>query len=374
MSGEDPQDERFMALALSLGARGLGRVWPNPAVGCVIVRGGRIIGRGVTAPGGRPHAETRALAEAGTAARGATAYVSLEPCAHHGQTPPCATALIEAGVARVVTALADPDPRVAGQGHAMLRAAGIDLTEGVLESAARRAHRGFLTRTTQGRPMVTLKLAASLDGRIATASGESRWITGPEARRRVHAQRLRHDAVLIGAGTARADDPVLTVRGMGAVAQPVRVVAARSLDLPLEGRLARSAGAVPLWLLHSADHTPEARAQAWAALGARLIPVAARGRALDPVAMLRALGAAGLTRVLCEGGGALAAALIEADLVDEISAYGAGLALGAEARPALGALGVDRLDRAARFRLCALDQVGADILSHWERLAPGDRA
>jgi diaminohydroxyphosphoribosylaminopyrimidine deaminase/5-amino-6-(5-phosphoribosylamino)uracil reductase len=360
-----------MALALSLGARGLGRVWPNPAVGCVIVQGGRIVGRGWTARGGRPHAETQALRQAGAAARGATVYVSLEPCAHHGQTPPCAGALIDAGVARVVTALADSDPRVAGQGHAMLRAAGIDLAEGVLQDAARRAHRGFLIRVAQGRPMVTLKLAASLDGRIATASGESRWITGSEARRRVHAQRLRHDAVLIGAGTARDDDPMLTVRDMGSVAQPVRVVAARTLDLPQTGRLARSAREVPLWLLYSARHTPAPRVQAWAALGARLLPVAARGRALDPVAMLRALGAAGLTRVLCEGGGSLAAALLEADLVDEVTAYGAGLALGAEARPALGALGIETLEQAARFRLRALDRVGADILSEWERLPSG---
>lgn len=359
-----------MALALSLGARGLGRVWPNPAVGCVIVQAGRIYGRGWTAPGGRPHAETQALAQAGQAARGATAYVSLEPCAHHGRTPPCAEALIAAGIVRVVTAMEDPDPRVAGQGHAMLRQAGIAVTTGVLADEARRAHRGFLTRVARGRPMVTLKLATSLDGRIATASGESRWITGPGARRRVHAQRLTHDAVLIGAGTARDDDPMLTVRDMGPVAQPVRVVAARTLDLPLDGRLARSAQEVPLWLLYSARDTPGDRVAAWRTLGARLLPVALRGRVLDPAAMLAALGAEGLTRVLCEGGGTLAAALIEADLIDEITAYGAGLALGAEGRPSLGALGIETLDQAARFRLRSVSALGDDILSHWERSAP----
>lgn len=355
-----------MALALSLGARGLGRVWPNPAVGCVIVQVGRIIGRGWTAPGGRPHAETQALAQAGDLARGATAYVSLEPCAHHGHTPPCAEALIRAGVARVVTAIDDPDPRVAGQGHARLRAAGVAVMTGVMADQAARAHRGFFTRQRAGRPMVTLKLATSLDGRIATASGESRWITGPEARRHVHAARLTHDAVLIGAGTARADDPMLTVRGMGDVAQPVRIIAARTLDLPLAGRLAQSAADLPLWLLHGAGDAPDQRRAAWQSLGAHLLPVAVLGRALDPTAMLAALGAKGLTRVLCEGGGTLVAALLAAGLVDEISAYGAGLAIGAEGRPALGALGISALAEAPRFRLMATGAVGGDILSRWE--------
>ncbi|TMV78731.1 bifunctional diaminohydroxyphosphoribosylaminopyrimidine deaminase/5-amino-6-(5-phosphoribosylamino)uracil reductase RibD, partial [Thioclava sp. BHET1] len=253
-------DQRFMRLALGLGARGLGQCWPNPAVGCVIVRDGRIVGRGWTQPGGRPHAEVRALMQAGEAARGATAYVTLEPCAHHGKTPPCSEALIAAGVARVVTALEDPDPRVAGGGHAKLRAAGIAVVEGVEAEAAARDHRGFLNRVVTGRPMLTLKLATSFDGRIATASGESRWITGPEARHFVHALRHNHDAVLVGGGTARADDPALTVRGFGDVRQPVRVVAARRLDLPLDGQLARTAGAVPVWLLHDPEQTDPALA------------------------------------------------------------------------------------------------------------------
>ncbi len=225
MSAQD--DPRHMAHALGLARRGLGRVWPNPAVGCVLVKGSRVLGRGFTQPGGRPHAETVALAAAGEGARGATAYVTLEPCAHHGRTPPCAGALAAAGVARVVTAIEDPDPRVSGRGHAMLRAAGIAVTEGVLAEEARALQRGFLSRVVRGRPMVTLKLAASLDGRIATAAGESRWITGPGARARVHAMRAMHDAVMVGAGTARADDPMLTVRGLGVDHQPVRVVAAR---------------------------------------------------------------------------------------------------------------------------------------------------
>lgn len=359
-------DLRWMRLAIALGARGLGRVWPNPAVGCVIVRQGRVVGRGRTADGGRPHAETQALAEAGAAARGATAYVSLEPCAHHGATPPCAEALAAAGIARVVTAHQDPDPRVAGRGHALLRKAGLAVTEGVAEAEARAVQAGFLSRLTKGRPTVTLKLAASLDGRIATASGESRWITGPEARRLVHAMRARHDAVLVGAGTARADDPSLTVRELGIDHQPVRVVASRRLDVDTGGVLGRTAREVPVWLLHGAEADP-ARCAAWAATGARLIPVPGdEGRHLDPAAMLAALGAEGLTRVFCEGGGALAAALLGAGLVDRLAVFAAGLALGAEGRPALGAMGLARLAEAPRFRLAEVRPVGPDTLQIWE--------
>ncbi len=359
-------DLRWMALALALGERGLGRVWPNPAVGCVIVREGRLLGRGWTAEGGRPHAETVALAQAGAAARGATAYVSLEPCAHHAATPPCAEALVAAGVARVVTALEDPDPRVAGKGHAILRAAGVELATGVREAEARRAQAGFLSRVTRGRPMLTLKLAQSLDGRIATATGESRWITGPEARRRVHAMRARHDAVLVGAGTMRADDPELTVRGLGMTCQPVRLVASRRLEVSPESRLGRSAREVPVWLLHGPEAGSAARA-AWEQAGARLLEVpAGEGPGLDPAGILAALAREGLTRVLCEGGGALAAALLGARLVDRLALFTGGVALGAEGRPALGALGHSALDEAPRFRLREARSLGADTLQLWD--------
>jgi len=356
-----------MALALSLGARGQGRCWPNPAVGCVIVNNGRIVGRGWTQPGGRPHAEVVALAQAGAQARGASAYVSLEPCAHIGQTPPCATALVQAGVARVVTALEDPDPRVAGGGHAMLRQAGIAVQTGVMAAEARRAHRGFLLNRTEGRPALTLKLASSFDGRIATATGESQWITGPGARRMVHAQRARHDAVMVGGGTARADDPMLTVRGMGVAAQPLRIVCSRRLDLPLDGKLAQSAGDVPLWLCHG-DSAPEPARAAWERLGARLIevPIGAGGQ-LDPLALLQALRQAGLTRVFCEGGGALAASLLMAGMVDELVGFTAGLAIGAEGFPALGAMGLDALAEAPRFSLVETRAVGGDVMHCWER-------
>lgn len=358
-----------MAHALSLGRRGLGRVWPNPAVGCVLVRDGRVVGRGWTQPGGRPHAETVALAKAGDLARGATAYVTLEPCAHHGQTPPCAEALVAAGVDRVVTAIEDPDPRVAGRGHAILREAGIDVATGVLAEDALRDQAGFLSRVLRARPMLTLKLATSLDGRIATASGESRWITGPDARRAVHAMRLSHDAVLVGGGTARADDPRLTVREMGAVSQPVRVIAARKLDLPEDGALAASVAEGPLWLLHGSEAAP-ARIEAWRARGAECIPVPVASGFLDAGRTLHALGERGITRVFCEGGGSYAASLLGAGLVDRLVTISAGVALGAEGQPALGALGVDVLAEAPRFRLVRTRRLGGDVLAEWDLAAP----
>ena len=363
-------DLRFMRLALALGRRGQGNVWPNPAVGCAIVREGCLVGRGWTAPGGRPHAEVQALAQAGAAARGATAYVTLEPCAHHGQTPPCAEALIAAGLARVVTALEDPDPRVAGQGHAMLRSAGMAVESGLCAAEAAQDHAGFLLRVNEGRPLVTLKLATSFDGRIATASGESRWITGPGARRAVHGLRMVHDAVLVGGGTARADDPDLTVRGMGARHQPLRLVVSRQARLPENGRLVATAREVPVWVLHGdrADDLPAKRRADLLAQGVRLIAVpVGPGGQLDPHALLRALGAAGLTRVFCEGGGALAASLLGARVVDRLVGFTAGLALGAEGWPALGAMGIDSLAASPRFRLRAARSIDGDVMHDWVR-------
>jgi diaminohydroxyphosphoribosylaminopyrimidine deaminase/5-amino-6-(5-phosphoribosylamino)uracil reductase len=363
-----PDDARFLDLALRLGARGQGRTWPNPSVGCVIVQDGRIVARAATAPGGRPHAETQALAQAGDAARGAVAYVSLEPCAHSGVTPPCAGALAEAGVARVVTALSDPDPRTAGQGHTALAAAGVEVVPDAAPEAGRAAHRGFLSRVERGRPWLTLKLATSADGRIATATGESRWITGPAARRMVHAMRARSDGVLVGAGTARADDPELTVRGFGPVPQPARIVASRRLDLPEDGRLAASAGAGPLWLAHGPD-APVDRVARWAARGAEAVtvPLGAGGE-IDPGQLLTALAARGVGEVLCEGGGTLAAALLSAGLVDELVTFTAGLALGAEGQPGIGALGLHALAEAPRFALAELRAVGPDAMAVWRPL------
>nr|WP_111298358.1 bifunctional diaminohydroxyphosphoribosylaminopyrimidine deaminase/5-amino-6-(5-phosphoribosylamino)uracil reductase RibD [Paracoccus saliphilus] len=322
-----------MAHALRLARRGLGNVWPNPAVGCVLVRQGRVVGRGWTQPGGRPHAERMALDAAGPLAFGATAYVTLEPCAHHGRTPPCADGLVQAGVARVVTALTDPDPRVAGRGHQMLREAGVSLTENVLAAEAAELQAGFLSRITRGRPFVTLKLASSLDGRIAMASGESRWITGPAARAHVHALRAQHDAVMVGGATARADLPQLNVRGIQTPQQPVRIVV--------------SAQALPPLAPQDDDHGP-----LWRVEG-------------EPVAILANLAQRGLTRIFCEGGGSLAASFLSAGLVDQVIGYTAGLALGSEARPFLGATGWSRLAEAPRFRLVESRPIGPDLFHRW---------
>ncbi|SDC89796.1 bifunctional diaminohydroxyphosphoribosylaminopyrimidine deaminase/5-amino-6-(5-phosphoribosylamino)uracil reductase RibD [Ruegeria marina] len=359
-------DERFMALALSLGRRELGACWPNPAVGCLIVSGGRIVGRGWTQAGGRPHAETVALAQAGAAARGATAYVTLEPCAHHGKTPPCAEALISAGVARVVAAVEDSDPRVAGKGFALLRAAGVAVTTGVLADEAARDLAGFFLKTEHGRPWLTLKMASSFDGRIATASGESKWITGGYARKLVHSMRARHDAVMVGAGTARADDPSLTVRDLGIERQPVRVVVSRYLDLPLMSQLARTARQVPVWLCHGTGVDPD-RARAWKSTGAELVSCAVSGMQIDALDLMQQLGARGLTRVFCEGGSALAASLLAEDLVDELVGFTAGLSIGAEGLPAIGTLGLERLSEAPRFRLIETMDAGGDVLHRWAR-------
>ncbi|MEH6653990.1 bifunctional diaminohydroxyphosphoribosylaminopyrimidine deaminase/5-amino-6-(5-phosphoribosylamino)uracil reductase RibD [Loktanella salsilacus] len=354
-------DARFMALALALGRRGMGQVWPNPAVGCVIVKDGVIVGRGATQRGGRPHAERVALEQAGDAARGATVYVTLEPCAHTGKTSPCADALIAAGVARVVVAIGDPDPRVAGQGLVRLREAGITVELGLMQEQAARDHAGFLSRVTQGRPFVTLKLANSLDGRIATASGESRWITGPQARRAVHALRARHDAVLVGAGTARSDDPMLDVRDLGEVRQPVRVVISRDLHLPINGRLAQTARAQPVWLCHG----PDADTRDWIKAGVQTLECTVTHHRIDTLSVLRALADRGITRVLCEGGGHLAASLLQARLVDELVVMQAGVAIGADGLPSLSGLGVQELQDAPRFTLTDVSAIGGDVLQYW---------
>jgi len=364
----NPTDNRHMQHALSIGARGLGQVWPNPAVGCVLVNDGHIVGRGWTQPGGAPHGETVALAQAGSRAAGATAYVTLEPCSHHGKTPPCADALIDAGIKRVVVAMTDPNPQVDGQGLARLKAAGIEVTTGVLEAVARRQHAGFICRITTGRPMLTLKMAASFDGRIATASGESQWITGSPARRLVRAQRARHDAVMVGGGTARADDPGLGVQDIGIAHQPVRVIWSSLLDLPLQGRLAQSAKEIPLWIIH-AEAADSHLCDAWTGLGATLLPVpVGPDRRIEPIAALSALGAAGLTRIYCEGGGQLAATLLAADLVDELVTFTAGFGLGGDGVPMLADIGLKRLADAQRFDLMSTQRIGADTVSQWSAM------
>ncbi|WP_112322557.1 bifunctional diaminohydroxyphosphoribosylaminopyrimidine deaminase/5-amino-6-(5-phosphoribosylamino)uracil reductase RibD [Oceanibium sediminis] len=351
-----------MARALALAEAGLGTVWPNPAVGCVLVQGEQVVGEGATRPGGRPHAETEALAAAGAAARGATAYVTLEPCAHHGRTPPCADALVAAGIRRCVVATGDPDARVAGRGLAILRDAGIAVETGVAEAAARALNEGYFLNRQQGRPWVTLKLAVSLDGRIALGSGVSRWITGPEARCQVHALRASHDAVMIGAGTARADDPMLDVReGIETPRPPVRIVIDPRLSLRADSRLAASAADQPLWLLHGPLGDPPALP------GARLFELPPGRGGIDLAAAMARLGGEGLTRILCEGGGTLAVGLVAAGLVDELILMTAGKVIGGDGLPAFAALGLTSLDDAPRFTLAEHKALGGDLMSRWRR-------
>jgi diaminohydroxyphosphoribosylaminopyrimidine deaminase/5-amino-6-(5-phosphoribosylamino)uracil reductase len=269
-----------------------------------------------------------------------------------------------AQVTRVVTALTDPDPRVSGKGHAMLREAGIDVTEGVLQPEATHLNAGFLKRVTQGLPFVTLKLATSLDGRTATATGESRWITGPEARRKVHAMRLAHDAVMVGSGTALADDPDLTVRDMGAVRQPVRIVLDRMLKLSSESRLGRTAKDHPVWLLHSPS-APEAARTAWKDTGATLIETTETGGQLELTTALQILAQKGLTRILSEGGSTAAAALVKAGLVDELAMFTGGMLIGADGTPTIDTLSLQALADAPRFTLRETQIFGRDTFSLW---------
>ncbi len=356
-----------MRAALALARRGLGNTWPNPSVGCVLVREGRVVGRGWTQPGGRPHAETEALARAGEAARGATAYVTLEPCSHWGRTPPCCDALIAAGVSRVVVAAGDPDPRVDGRGLRRLREAGAVVEQGLLEAEARALIAGFVRRITRGLPLVTLKLATSLDGRIATATGESRWITGSAARRAAHALRASHDAVLVGSGTVLADDPDLTCRVPGMARVPIaRVVADTRLRTPLGSRLVQTARAVPTWIATRTGQPPSALAPFLAA-GVEVLPVRAREGGLDLAVLLGTLAQRGVTRVLAEGGAGIAAGLLRAGLVDRIAWFHAPGVMGGDGLPAVRPLPLKSLSAMPRFRRVASRAVGDDWLTEFER-------
>src|SRR5712691_8136121 len=357
-------DTAAMRAALALARRGLGTVWPNPAVGCVIARDGRVVGRGWTQPGGRPHAETEALARAGEASHGATAYVTLEPCCHWGRTPPCADALIAAGVRRVVVALEDPDPRVAGGGLARLRAAGITVETGLGAAEAAEINAGFFQRVRSGRPLVTLKLASSLDGRIATASGESRWITGPPARDYAHLLRAMHDAILVGTETVLADDPQLTCRlpGLGK-RSPVRVAIDRQLRIPPGARLIAEARSAPTWLVTLPSADPE-RQQALRDAGVDIIAADPdEAGQIDLAVALGLLGERGLTRLLVEGGGRLAASLLRGGLVDRLAWFHAPLLLGGDGIPAVAALGIDALADMPRFERIEIQPVAVDTLS-----------
>jgi len=373
-SAIDPEfDRRMMAAALRLGRRNLGQTHPNPAVGCILVqtRGDDriVVGRGWTAVGGRPHAEREALSVAGAAAKGATAYVTLEPCAHQGRARPCSEALIEAGVARVVTALEDPDPRTAGQGHAKLRDAGIAVTTGVLAEEAARAHSGHIARITKGRPHVTLKLAVSADGMIGRREGERMIVTGKPAFDAVQVMRTEFDAVMIGIGTVLVDDPLLTVRLPGlAKRSPTRVILDAFARLPLTSRLLQSVEEARLIVFTGAD-APRERVVALKASGAEFVAVAPASGGVDLVAVLAHLAKEGFTRLLVEGGAEVASSLVSADLLDEVVLFRAAVIVGPDGVPALGGMALSAIERNPRYRQIEAGKVGEDIMRRYVRAA-----
>ncbi|HLH11019.1 MAG TPA: bifunctional diaminohydroxyphosphoribosylaminopyrimidine deaminase/5-amino-6-(5-phosphoribosylamino)uracil reductase RibD [Methylovirgula sp.] len=364
------EDERFMAAALNLARRGLGRTAPNPAVGALIVKEGAVIGRGATGEGGRPHAETLAIREAGAAAAGATLYVTLEPCSHHGKTPPCADAIVAVGIARVVSTIEDPDPRVAGSGFQRLRDAGIAVATGVLAEAALRANLGHVLRVRRRRPMVTLKLAETADLYAAGPAGAPRlMITGAPANARVHILRAMYDAVMIGAGTAIADDPMLNVRLPGVEdRKPLRVVLDSHLDLPMHARLVTSAREYPTLVIAGEGASTEAGARLLEAnVEIERVAWDSAGHA-DLAAALAVLGARGITRVLCEGGPSLAAALVARNLADEILLLRSDKPLGAAGKPALDASSRAALADTSRYRLAENGRLGEDSYLRYERV------
>ena len=374
-------DARFMQLALSLGRRGQGRTWPNPAVGAVVVKDGVIVGRGWTQAGGRPHAEPEALKRAGDAARGATLYVTLEPCSHFGKSPPCVDAVIAAGFARVVSAIEDPNPEVAGQGHAKLRAAGIAVDVGLNAAEAARDHAGHFRRIRDHRPHVILKLAVSADDKIGAAGHRPVAITGEAAKTRVHLLRAQCDAILVGIGTVLADDPALTCRLPGMEARsPVRVVLDRSLRIPGTSRLVHSARETPLWVMTS-DLSEAPAAMKLGAAGAQVIRVAATTTrqgtlqgtpqgtrpALDLPAVLYALSDKGISRLMVEGGARVASSFVAAGLIDEVWLLRGQHTVGADGVPALDALPLSALTGSPAFKLRASESLGRDTLHIYER-------
>lgn len=361
-------DRRYMQLALTLGRRGLGRTWPNPAVGAVVVNDGIIVGRGFTQAGGRPHAEPMALEHAGPAARGATLYVTLEPCSHSGKSPPCTDAVIASGIARVVAAIEDPNPEVAGQGFARLRGAGIAVDVGLEAKAAAYAHAGHFRRIRDHRPHVILKLAVSADDKIGAAGGRPVAITGEAARTRVHLLRAQCDAILVGVGTVLSDDPLLTCRLPGMEARsPVRVVLDRALRIPGDSRLLRSARETPLWVMTSQLAEAPAAAKLGAA-GAQVIRMPTRTPSgLDLAAVLRALAEKGITRLMVEGGSHVAASFVAAGLVDEAWLLRGPDAIGAGGVNALDALPLAAITQSPAFRVRASEILGKDTLTIYER-------
>jgi diaminohydroxyphosphoribosylaminopyrimidine deaminase/5-amino-6-(5-phosphoribosylamino)uracil reductase len=368
MAADPALDQRFMQLALALGRRSLGRAWPNPAVGAVVAKDGVIIGRGWTQAGGRPHAETEALKRAGKAARGATMYVTLEPCSHQGKTPPCADAIIRAGIACVVSALEDPNPEVAGAGHARLRARGIAVEIGLAADQARRAHVGHFRRIREGRPQVLLKLALSDDGKAGTAGRKPVAITGEAARTQVSLLRARSDAILVGLGTVLSDNPALTCRLPGMMDHsPVRVVLDAQLRVPLSYSVVATARETPTWVVCA----PSASAMAEQVLrdkGIEVLRVDAKEGRLDLGQVLRALAERGITRLMVEGGPMVAASFVKADLVDEVVLFRSPKTIGPDGIDALEGLPLTALTQSPHLKSLGSEQFGADTMEQYERV------
>jgi diaminohydroxyphosphoribosylaminopyrimidine deaminase/5-amino-6-(5-phosphoribosylamino)uracil reductase len=359
-------DRRFMGLALALGRRGLGRTWPNPAVGAVVVKDGVIVGRGWTQAGGRPHAETEALRRAGKAGRGATLYVTLEPCSHHGKTPPCVEAIVKAGIARVVSALGDPNPQVAGQGYAKLRERGITVETGVCEDEAARQHAGHIRRMREGRPQVLLKLAIFADGKAGLPGRKPVAITGEAARTRVHRMRAEADAILVGLGTVLSDDPHLTCRLPGMLDRsPVRVVLDARLRLPLSTSVVGTARETPSWVFTAMGASPVAEG-ILKAKGVEVLRVEGKDGRLDLAAVVKALAERGITRLMVEGGPTVAAAFVAADLVDEAALFRSPHPLG-EGIDALEGLPLTALTQSPALKSTAVESVGGDTVELYER-------
>jgi diaminohydroxyphosphoribosylaminopyrimidine deaminase/5-amino-6-(5-phosphoribosylamino)uracil reductase len=363
----EKDDERFMRLALALGRRNLGRTWPNPAVGAVIVKDGIIVGRGWTQPGGRPHAETQALKRAGKLAEGATMYVSLEPCSHKGKTPPCADAIIRAGITRVVAAMEDPNPEVAGSGHAKLAAKGIQVDVGLGANEAQRIHAGHVKRITGSRPLVVLKLAVSADDKVAAAGRRPVVISGEEARERVFQMRAHSDAIMVGIGTVLADNPALTVRLPGMFElSPVRVVLDSQFRLPLASHVVATVRETPTWVFGSRAASPIAE-EILSERGARVFRVGSRDGRLDLAEVLKILGGEGITRVMVEGGPTIAASLVKNDLIDQAVLLRSDKTIGPDGIDPLTDMPFRMLTHSVDLAMSGSEQVGPDRIEYFER-------
>ena len=364
------EDEKWMGLALRLARRGLGNVYPNPSVRCILVKENRVVGRGWTQKGGRPHAEVMALRQAGEASQGATAYCTLEPCAHFGKSAPCCDALINAGVSSVVVAMRDPDPRVDGRGLEKLKRSGIKVKEGICSEQALKIMEGFLSVVRTGSPVITLKIAMSIDSRISTKNGESKWITGEASRKYGHLLRANHDAILTGIGTIITDNPRLDCRLKGLEERsPVRVLLDTNLRVSMNSNFVGMARDKDTFLFTSVK-TDEAKREKLVALGLKVVTLCVDEDGQLPVRKcLKVLAKNGITTILIEAGGQVASSLVRHDLVDKLIVYRAPIVIGGDGIAACHPIGVEGLDDAKKFNLQKLQEIDGDIMEFYNRHA-----